>query len=58
MNAWGGSVWWNAVSNTATCGTMLPNTCCDAEMPARPGGLCSGASTDACGEVVAGVGEA
>ena len=31
-----------------TCGTRSPNTFCAADMPARPGGLCSGASMAAC----------
>ena len=36
-------VWWNAVSNTATC-SRPGRAACTAWMPARPAGLCSGAS--------------
>ncbi len=36
-------VWWNAVSNTATCGRS-GRAARTASMPARLAGLCSGAS--------------
>ena len=36
-------VWWNAVSNTATCGSP-GRMALTASMPARFAGLCSGAS--------------
>ena len=38
-----GMVWWNAVSNTATCGSP-GRMALTASMPARFAGLCSGAS--------------
>ena len=41
--ACGGMLWWNAVSNTATCGRS-GRTARTASIPARLAGLCSGAS--------------
>ena len=45
MYARGGSVAWNAVSKTATCGSAGKARCATS-IPSALTGLCSGASTD------------